>query len=93
MYFMRATDVKKRSMLLSACVYAEAGFVADSPYTEVNTLLLFLSALKEQSCFAVPVNFQAKACFAFSVYSVANKLVLRFLSIPTEEYFAYFRQY
>ena len=46
MYFVWETDVKKRGMLLSVCVYSEAGFVADSPYIQVNTLLLFLNALK-----------------------------------------------
>ena len=46
MYFVWETDVKKGGMLLSACVCSEAGFVADSPYIEVNTLLLFLNALK-----------------------------------------------
>jgi hypothetical protein len=80
-------------MLLSACVYSEAGFVAHFPYMQVNTLLLFLNALKKQACFAVPFNFQAKGCFAFSVYSVANKLVLRFLPVLTQKSFSYFRLY
>jgi hypothetical protein len=80
-------------MQLSACVCAEAGFVADSPHIKVNTLLLFLFALKEQASFAVPVNFQANGYFAFSVYSVANKYDLLFLSILTQKYFLYFRQY
>lgn len=70
-------------MLLSACVYSEAGFVVGSPYIQLNTLLLFLNTLQQQTCFAVPINFQAKGCSEFSVYSVENKLVLRLLSILT----------
>jgi len=46
MYFVWETDVKNRGMLFSACVYSEADFVADSPYIQVSTLLLFLNALK-----------------------------------------------